>query len=674
MARKYTDEELALTPTPGESEMLPWDRSPLEKQSHGIASLLKRLGYDNYRAHDFADNLTFTSEFIPVLGDVQGFREGKHMIEQGSPKLGAAVMGLSMIPFVPVSRMVKTLRNRGNLSVTPTRAFRTSTGESELEQASDAINDELFRKYGPSYVTKTGQLDKGIQEAATVGRTNVETLLERELVKFASDTASDLNKAYPVENILKQIESKVPAAAKGGFQRQVYEFVPPELMKTKATIQEVLDNIGKNKPTIKEMESQSLERYLDAVGSGSGYSSYLPNIPKSDTPARTLPEAMDNAPILNYTERSFALDSPKYDLIPGSTRGHTEVGTGSLPGWTTEGFDANIKNRIFTTRSALYEQDGKKILVGAEGQSGLYGMGTSSKKALEEMNQVSILDENMLESIIDSGYSDVARYLDNPTMIKYVDHQAATLERMIPANLPRRKDFEESLRASGFSVKEFNDPVKEMQKYIDTETTRILSTARQADIGSRYGSTPSEARDLATEDAYTKYIPKLNKMMRANTFTDPKNAPKFTAPPMLKDWFPLHMKTVLNEGVEKGADVVRFPINDYAVAKQTGEDLLPARARDFTDEVGSLREGQTFTPERNASKVLAKEYKKRTEQGIKRIEGEYGIKLNAQSVQDENLNEFLEIVLTPELKEAFQTLVFNRGGAVYKKPLMPLKY
>jgi hypothetical protein len=618
MAREYTDEELALTPTPGESEMLPWDRSPLEKQSHGIASLLKKLGYDNYRAHDIADNLTFTSEFIPGFGDVQGFREGKHMIEQGSPKLGAAVMGLSALPFIPVSRMVKTLRNRGNLSVTPTRAFRTSTGESELEHASDAINDELFRKYGPSYITKTGQLDKGIQEAATVGRTNVETLLERELVKFASDTASDLNKAYPVENILKQIESKVPAAAKGGFQRQVYEFVPPELMKTKATIQEVLDNIGKNKPTIKEMESQSLERYLDAVGSG------------------------------------------------------------SLPGWTTEGFDANIKNRIFTTRSALYEQDGKKILVGAEGQSGLYGMGTSSKKALEEMNQVSVLDENMLESIIDSGYLDVARYLDNPTMIKYVDHQAATLERMIPPNLPSRKDFEESLKASGFSVKKFNDTVKEMQKYIDTETTRVLSNARQADIGSRYGSTPSEARDLATEDAYTKYIPKLNKMMRANTFTDPKNAPKFTAPPMLKDWFPMHMKTVLNEGVEKGADVVRFPINDYAVAKQTGQNLVPARARGLTDEYDTLTpeltvEGTSYSPD-NTAKVLAKEYKKRTEQGIKRIEGEYGIKLNAQSVQDENLNEFLEIVLTPELKEAFQTLVFNRGGAVYKKPLMPLKY
>jgi hypothetical protein len=71
---------------------------------------------------------------------------------------------------------------------------------------------------------------------------------------------------------------------------------------------------------------------------------------------------------------------------------------------------------------------------------------------------------------------------------------------------------------------------------------------------------------------------------------------------------------------------------------------------------------------------LGKIYKQRTEEGIKRIEAEYGIKLNAKEVGDENYNDFLEIVLTPELKEAFKTVIYNRGGAVYKKPLMNLKY
>ena len=232
MATEYTDAELALRATPGEQELLPYDPSPLEKQQQGIATLLRNMGVDNYRAQQLAGNTTFLSEFIPGFGDVQGFREGKYIFDEGSPYMGAGIMGLSALPFLPISPMIKKLRNKGELNVTPTQAFRTRSDETALDQASDFREDVR---------------DIRLQDAATVGRPNVETLLEREVVKFASE-ASDLNKAYPVENILKQIESKVPDAAKGGYQRQVKEFVPPELMKTKATLQEVLDNIGKNKP------------------------------------------------------------------------------------------------------------------------------------------------------------------------------------------------------------------------------------------------------------------------------------------------------------------------------------------------------------------------------------------------------------------------------------------
>ena len=661
MATEYTDAELALRAIPGEQELLPFDPSPLEKQQQGIATLLRNMGIDNYRAQQLAGNTTFLSEFIPGFGDVQGFREGKYIFDEGSPFLGAGIMGLSALPFIPVSRMVKNLRNKGELNVTPTQAFRTRTGEQPLEQASDAT-------YSPSYSTQTGQLDMSLQEAAVVGRPNVETLLEREVIKFASDTASDLNKTYPVQNILKEMESKLPDAAKGGFKRQVDEFVPPELMKTKATLQEVLDNIGKNKPTIKEMEAQF---NLGDVGAsfGARYSQYLPNIPKSDTPARTLPEAMETAPLLNYTERSFAIDSPKYDIIPGSGRGHGEVSTGLLPEFTRESFNPNTKNRIFTTRSALYEQGGKKILVGAEGQSGLYGMGTSSRKALEEMNKVTAIDEDLLESIIfDNKIDDVAGYLDNPREIDLVNHQQGTYEQsVLPTGLPTRKQFEESLEATGSNLEKFGDKVQEMKDYVNTQAERILAAPRSP-TESQYGETFEQAMNLAVDDARVRYLPQLTAMLGD---IPTSSAPKFTSPPMLKDWFPMHMKTVLNEGVEKGADVVRFPINDYALAKQTGQNLAPARARGIIGEA-QIEEGMDNFPD-DTSKALAKDYKKRTEQGIKRIEGEYGIKLNAKVIDDENLNEFLEIEMTPELKEIFKTLVFNRGGAV-RKPLMNLKY
>jgi hypothetical protein len=114
-------------------------------------------------------------------------------------------------------------------------------------------------------------------------------------------------------------------------------------------------------------------------------------------------------------------------------------------------------------------------------------------------------------------------------------------------------------------------------------------------------------------------------------------------------------------------------VNPESVAKQTGQPLNPGRAGSWADEFVTETDNANWTPSEEAQ-ALGKIYKKRTNDGIKRIEAEYGIKLSPESVIDENGNEFLEIVLTPELKEAFQIVVYKDGGAVYKKPLMPLKY
>ncbi len=647
MATEYTDAELALRATPGEQELLPYDPSPLEKQKEGIATLLRNMGIDNYRAQQLAGSTTFLSEFLPGFGDVQGAREGKYIFDEGNRVMGAGIMGLSALPFLPISPMIKKLRNKGELNVTPTQAFRTRSDATALDQASDFREDVR---------------DIGLQDAATVGRPNVETLLEREVVKFASE-ASDLNKAYPVENILKQIESKVPDAAKGGYQRQVKEFVPPELMKTKATLQEVLDNIGKNKPTIKEMESQY---DLGDVGASLGgmRSTYLPNIPKSDTPARTLPEAMDSAPILNYTERSFALDSPRYGRL-FEDPGHKEVGTGELPEFTRDSFDPNATNRIFTTRSALYDIDGQKVLIPAEGQSGMYRMDTSMK----------ILPRDKLPLAIKGEEKSIA----NKIM------RGESLEKL--ANSP---GIQKAVKDSGNSLDDLRELIDEQVTELDRVGNEIMEEFRLPKDYPMFGNETTlidrngkpydeldleridESQTLSLEDNASKFAAKIENLIVGGKGIDA---------PMIKDWFPMHMKTALNEAVEKGADVVRFPINDYALARQTGQELMPPRARDIEMEttmdglepvVADTLSGYKYFPD-DTAKALAKDYKKLTEKGIKRIEGEYGIKLNAKVIDDENLNEFLEIEMTPELKEIFKTLVFNRGGAV-RKPLMTLKY
>ena len=647
MATEYTDAELALRATPGEQELLPYDPSPLEKQKEGIATLLRNMGIDNYRAQQLAGSTTFLSEFLPGFGDVQGAREGKYIFDEGNRVMGAGIMGLSALPFLPISPMIKKLRNKGELNVTPTQAFRTRSDETALDQASDFREDVR---------------DIGLQDAATVGRPNVETLLEREVVKFASE-ASDLNKAYPVENILKQIESKVPDAAKGGYQRQVKEFVPPELMKTKATLQEVLDNIGKNKPKIKEMESQYT---LGDVGASMGgqYSMYLPNIPKSDTPARTLPEAMDSAPILNYTERSFALDSPRYGRLFDDP-GHREVGTGELPEFTRDSFDPNATNRIFTTRSALYDIDGQKVLIPAEGQSGMYRMDTSMKILPRDKLPLAIKgEEKSIANKIKRGES-LEKLADSPGIQKAVKDSGNSLDDL-------RELIDEQVTELDMVGNEIMEEFRLPKDYPMFGNEMALIDRN----GKRYDDLDleriDESQTLSLEDNASKFAAKIENLIVGGKGIDA---------PMIKDWFPMHMKTALNEAVEKGADVVRFPINDYALARQTGQELMPPRARDIEMEttmdglepvVADTLSGYKYFPD-DTAKALAKDYKKLTEKGIKRIEGEYGVKLNAKVIDDENLNEFLEIEMTPELKEIFKTLVFNRGGAV-RKPLMNLKY
>ena len=87
----------------------PYEPSPLENQQQAIAKFLVDKGIisDNYRAQRLAEDMTFLSEFIPGFGDVQGVREGKFMMDEGSPMMGGMVMAASMLPFIPGSALMR---------------------------------------------------------------------------------------------------------------------------------------------------------------------------------------------------------------------------------------------------------------------------------------------------------------------------------------------------------------------------------------------------------------------------------------------------------------------------------------------------------------------------------------------------------------------------------------
>jgi len=639
MARNYTDKELALTPTPGESEMLPWDPSPLEKQSHGIASLLRKLGYDNYRAQQLAENTTFLSEFIPGFGDVQGLREGKHMMEEGSPKLGAAVMGLSAIPFVPITPIRKALQK--GIKVSPTKVERTHTDWESFKKQRDAGS---FKEFEEDIIDAHGNVDVGETPRYTslmplqVGRLNFETNAERQLL--SNPDFANPNKAYDVDGFIKSTVANSPNPIRTTVKSQLDEWVSPALRGKKATIQDILDDIGKNKPTIKE-------NYMDDATNAR--TRYMPNIPTTPPPS-TAREALQVIHPAKYTERSFSVHSPKHGKL-FEDPGHTEVSGGALPtrslSHLTEEF-TNSANRIFTTRSGLYDIDGQKVFIPAEGQSGIYRMGTSKSKAAKTVGLEEGYTSRDFQHLIETGQP---------------------LRNLSGTSKVHKQTWEQEAKI----MDEWNDLVDEQQVDLNISLDELKQQHGLPDDVAWYDTSPEihKQAELITQDNAIEYGRKLSELYGKRSAG--------VEPPLFKEWFPMHMKTSLNDAVEVGADVVRFPVNPESVAKQTGQPLNPGRARAWSDELSTdpyrtePDDVSNWLPGEEAE-ALGKIYKQRTKDGIKRIEAEYGIKLNAKPVKDDNYNEFLEIVLTPELKEAFQTVVYKDGGAVYKKPLMNLKY
>ena len=628
-----------LRATPGEQEILPYDPSPLEKQRQGIASLLRRLGYDNYRAQQLAENTTFLSEFIPGFGDVQGFREGKYLFDEGRPFLGAGIMGLSALPLVPVTPIKKAFEK--GIKVSPTKVERTFT---------DPTTFERQRKAGLMPLQ--------------VSRINFETNAERQIVDNPDFTKP--NKSYDVDGLVKSTVANSPKEIRTTVKSQLDEWISPELRGNKATIQEILDDIGKNKPTIKENYMDTINPNAPTMFDRDGgravrYSQQMPNIPTTIIP-RTAPEALQVIHPAKYTERSFSVHSPKYGKL-FEDPGHTEVSSGAI----SEPEFRNISNRIFTTRSGMYDIDGVKTYIPAEGQSGIYEMGTSKSKAARAVSSPQSLTSGDIQYLMGTG-EDLSK----------LDTLGGTWGRdFIPENEGSTRDvLMDTLESTG-NKDNWLDLVNEQKTDLAISLDELKSVHNLPDDVDWNSVDPDifKQAELITSDNAIEYSKKLSDLLKV----DVGDA---IDPPLFKEWFPMHMKTSLNDAVEQGADVVRFPVNPESVARQTGQPLSPARARSYIDEfdydlvdeatVDVSPDVSDYIPSEKA-KALGKIYKERTKDGIKRIEAEYGIKLKPKSIVDENDNEFLEIVLTPELKEVFKTVVYKDGGAV-RKPLMPLKY
>ena len=768
-------EETAQKPVDS-TQILPWEPSPTEKRKRFVREHLFGGMEDNYRANRLSQGIVDVADMIPFYGDYEGAREGYHLAtEENSPWLGAGLGALGVLPFIPGSVTRKAgdflKEQAAKLKVTPTKytvedtSTRGSVDSSEVERLLERegfFDDEvemekLFESYGvPDYRIYHDDESAMVESAlATVGQPfTIETMAERSILN--NKQFQNPNKKYSVQGLIQSTVNSVPGPARANLERQLNEWIPEEMKEGKATLQEVLDEIGRNKPSIhQQVDSRpnarlAREEVIDgrryAVDDeGYGYThqraeevlenasgaEYMPMLPTDEIPTN-IAEAEKTLPVLKYMEKNVSL-SPDNLLFYLPERGHSEVGAGVRQG---SGRVKNITNRIFHTRSGVYEvEGGKRVLIPAEGQSGMYGMRGPDRKdeILGEISEqrggelplenrglgvrdlkarlVETEPEGMYASIGMSHYdsldADAGQFLETtiePNLI-----EGKTIEDWKAEIASYRNTLEEQKdiinRRHNFTTETVldwdikNTPIDEVYDLAEMRMENALDKAKDArntklqDLKSEFDDGAihmiayhdgQEEADRAYEAVYDEHRrtaqAKLEKERATADVADTFAAELRTLlkqpegitdvnPPMLQDWFPMHMKMSLNDAaVDKRIDAVRFPINEYALQKQTGmnQDTSPARMEEFSQWMTpDIAETDTFDfiPGETAQR-RGRQYAQKTNEAIKRIEAEYGIKLNVKEITDDNRNKFLEVDMTPEIREAFQTVLMSRGGAV----------
>jgi hypothetical protein len=772
------------------TQILPYEPSPSEKRKQWIAENVFGSMDNRYRANRLSQGIVDTIDMIPGYGDIEGIREGYHLAtEGGSPYIGTGIAALGALPLVPgsVTRQgTDFLREQAaKLRVTPTQYTvektdpQTAAVAEDLERTiySDRDGTEVPPAF-ESMASESPQIPTGGSnpqawynrtraELATEGRPfTIETMAERSIVN--NKDYQNPYKKYNVQGLIQSTLQSVDAPARANLERQFDEWIPQEMREGKATLQEVLDEIGRNKPRIHQQVDArpntqlaqeeiddgvqtnttpfvdqmyvSPDRFLEAAS----YSRFMPAIP-TDAPAFSSIDAARTLMPLKYTEKNLSVHSPKYGKL-FEDPGHQEVGSAARP---TD--FKNTTNRIFTSRSGVYEIGGQRVLIPAEGQSGIYKMTKDEDIARRRMdaqidpddeadpvnigeirNRVLYNDLTVTEphALSTEFLADIQPRLKEQFTLddwkrevedfreRSIDGQIETLynRNLTPAGTTGESK-QEILAANKKVLRErmnqYDDALNKLE-YENGEAIHAAEVAYNTEVASMEGSSlplqgareryERELRGInddfnadkeALDDQYANEREatidlRLVQADMANLASNELHAmlnPLPSTPdkptPLLKDWFPMHMKMSMNDAaVDPRIDAVRFPINDYAMQKQMGHETSPARLRMFSNEFDDMPDpdnpdivGQTVNtvPRENAQK-LGKIYEKETKDGINRIEAEYGIKLNGTVVEDDNLNQFLEIQMTPEIREAFQKVLMNKGGEVSNRPMMPLQY
>jgi len=658
---------------PPESVASPRDPGPTEKLQTYLTDLLG----NKYSAKGLTDVLSFA----PISGNILGYLEGKELEKQGNVGLGSliqaasvAIPGGAKIPKPKVKPKIEPLPK-----ITPTKVETTNTnpdfGDLELDG---------FEVVG------------GLPKSS---RTNFTSNAEARLA--TNLTFPKANKKYNVEDLIKNTIATAPPSLRNSITEQFDDFVSSSLRNKKATKQELLDDMGKNTPVFKENYMNDPDALVrDATNMHHG--KHMPNIPGTNS----FPESLFEASLLNkptsVIEKSFSFSHPKYSTLSNPI--HPEVGLGSVNITPNAGNIlrdnpslANTQNRVFHSRGAIYDdvgEEGEKVFIAGEGQSGVYGRNNTVKSAEEyasrkgrfSLTESEELREGPLSAILNSADSAQPTYIGEYELTPFLRRPEFkdTVKDLTKTRADELKNIQEA-EALGAG---FRGGMKEVEG-IKTKYSRLFIEATEGvDPPPSFTQVENKinAADNRILDQYYR-VSDLENQIQFRTIEINRSYNDLIKPllkggdqvaegklPLVKEWFPLHMKTSMNEAIEQGADSIYFPVNSYAVAKQTGQPLRPERIREFKYRTDSFEEAESqmlpYMPGETA-KSLGRFYYNETKRGLKRIEAEYNIKLNAKTINDDNNNEFIKVALTPEIKDALKRILYNRGGLV---SMMPLRY
>jgi len=629
-------------------------------------------------------------------------------------------------PFSPlpasIGRGVKGLGVAGQM-------LKASTNIPKVDSTIVHTGDRKVKKISDEEDIATASSETNSRDIETVSERGIISLLnDQDYLKKKGIRYDDPNKKYDVLDIINRAIDRIPknnSGQRNHLQRQFDEYLSDEFVNgPPRTFDEIMQELDKNKPTIREnIHIREFEKPYEGMGVTSRAEA-SPKIPAELEEYTTVSDVYAQIQPRSYGTTSFSIHGGKYGNETLFTGDHPRFGGYDPKGWSIIPGDTgdNNRNRVFHNRFAVYDMpDGKVDYVAVESQSDPYQLTTKSDMYRPRRGNPSVQARLQQEGGVDVTYQDQITGEEipmgmHPLNSARIDEDWAPDEgglyiRGTPTIGEGKHPYEGGyfgIRANGFKNSfPFDGSANEhgyehpMQKVISDYFDHIMIHhvphenfdevyEVQGNIQEAWVDLVDEWRDglfsdgLSTDElsfeeaglpnfldyAAEQLKPLMSKIKIAEAPT-----------PMIDDWYHISTKSHIQNAIAEEADRIKFPINARALNDQMmGEILLPPQLKEMAgyEGVGEaikdnalIKNSRAFPSDEAVD--LAKKHKKFNRQALNTIEQEYGINLNRKVVKDRFGQEFVEIELTPEIKEAMQTLLLSRGGLV-RQPLMNLKY